>query len=150
MSKKMHELREFLCDELEDMLKKVKKEGVKPQLVDYQAIDFLTHSIKSIDTIAAMEEYGEDDDEGYSERNRYPYNRDGGNSYARGRGRYAKRDSMGRYSRDNYSRGYRSNGYSREDGKEEMLSHLDKMMDKATDDRTRQLIMDWETQIESM
>ena len=65
--------------------------------------------------------YGTSYESGYSER--------GGSSYARGRGRYAKRDSMGRYSRDggmsydddmSYARGgnrgySREGGYSRED-----------------------------------
>ena len=47
--------------------------------------------------------------------------RDGGSSYARGRGRYAKRDSMGRYSRAN----------------DEMQEELMKLMDKAPDEQTR-------------
>ena len=47
--------------------------------------------------------------------------RDGGASYARGRGRYAKRDSMGRYSRAN----------------DEMTEELMKLMDKAPDEQTR-------------
>lgn len=76
-----------------------------------------------------------------------------GNSYARGRGRNAKRDSMGRYSReDGYSeeggsyrglsydddmsyarggmRGGRG-GYSRDEGKDEMMSMLGEMMEDA-------------------
>ena len=53
-----------------------------------------------------------------------------GYSYARGRGRYAKRDSMGRYSRDDgYMR--RDGGYSREDGKAYMIDQLEDMMDDA-------------------
>lgn len=59
-------------------------------------IDKLTHSIKSIDTIMAMEGSSND---GYSRggysRDRYAY--DDGNSYRR------RRDSMGRYSNE-YSR----------------------------------------------
>ena len=58
-----------------------------------------------------------------------------GYSYARGRGRYAKRDSMGRYSRDDGSmrrdgRGMRD-GYSREEGKAYMMEQLEDMMDDA-------------------
>ena len=53
-----------------------------------------------------------------------------GYSYARGRGRYAKRDSMGRYSRDDgYMR--RDGGYSREDGKAYMMEQLEDMMEDA-------------------
>jgi hypothetical protein len=67
-----------------------------------------------------------------------------GSSYARGR-RYAKRDSMGRYSRDDgyseedssYARdgrgGYRGNhgGYSRDDAKDAMMNRLGEMMEDA-------------------
>ena len=114
LSKKMENLRDMLCEELW----KVVKKGEISSTAELDAIDKLTHSIKSIDTIMAMEEY--EDDEGYSERASY-----GGSSYARGRGRYAKRDSMGRYSRGNDyydDSSYRSNGYSREDSKSEMLA----------------------------
>ena len=70
---------------------------------------------------------------GYSDR--------GGSSYARGRGRYAKRDSMGRYSRRgmsydddmSYARGGRigNRGYSRDDGKQYMMDQLEEMMEDA-------------------
>lgn len=66
-----------------------------------------------------------------------------GMSYARGRGRNARRDSMGRYSREgSYARGggsYRG-GYSRDDGKEEYMEHLRDMMESAPDENTRQSI----------
>ena len=69
--------------------------------------------------------------------------RDGyvGGSYARGRGRNAKRDSMGRYAREGSyrdGRAYRG-GYSR-DGKEEYIENLREMMEDAPDDQTRQSI----------
>lgn len=61
------------------------------------------------------------------------YERDG---YSGARGRNAKRDSMGRYSRDGSYRGsYR--GYSR-DGKEEYKEYLREMMEDAPDEATRQ------------
>lgn len=66
-----------------------------------------------------------------------------GNSYARGRGRNARRDSMGRYSREGSYRGgsYRRGGnYSRADGKEEYIENLRDMMEDAPDDQTRQSI----------
>ena len=55
-----------------------------------------------------------------------------GTSYARGRTR-AKRDSMGRYSRDggmSYRGGMRG-GYSRDDGKHYMMEQLEEMMEEA-------------------
>ena len=85
----------------------------------------------------------EDEESEYSEEGRpydgthvRGYRYDDGMSYARGRGASAKRDSMGRYSRDG-DRGYR--GYSR-DGKEEYIEHLREMADEAPDEQTRQSI----------
>ena len=57
-----------------------------------------------------------------------------GRSYARGRGSNARRDSMGRYSSDGYSRNY-SRNYS---GKDEYIDHMRSMMENAPDERTRQ------------
>jgi hypothetical protein len=85
---KMEELREMLCEELDKITKKGELSAGSLDVVDK-----LTHSIKSIDTIIAMEDAGYSSDD-YSIR---------GNSYARGRGSNARRDSMGRYSSDNYS-----------------------------------------------
>ena len=96
----------------------------------------------------------EDDDEGYSEA--YPMyhgSYDDGASYARGRGRNAKRDAMGRYSRDggnyrgSYDDGYsmrggnyRRGGYSRDDAKQEYAENLRRMMENAPDEQTRMSI----------
>lgn len=87
----------------------------------------------------------EDESEGMSYDGGMSYERDGrsyrGESYERdgysgARGRNAKRDSMGRYSRDgSYRSSYR--GYSR-DGKEEYKEHLREMMEDAPDEATRQ------------
>lgn len=94
----MEELRKTLNKELE----KISAKGTINE-TDLAHIDKLTHSIKSIDTIMAMQ------DAGYSNR-AYPMHYmdnsyDGGNSY--GYGRYS-RDRMG-YSRgDGYS--YRRDG----------------------------------------
>ena len=119
---------------------------------DFQLIDTVLNSVKNIYKIdkykEEMEGYSEDGaymgegriygtsyESGYSER--------GGSSYARGRGRYARRDSMGRYSRDggmsydddmSYARGGRGGnrgGYSRDDGKEYMMERLGELMDEA-------------------
>ena len=99
----MHDnLYNLVCDEIEELDKKAKNGKLSMQEMSY--LDTLTHIKKSMLTSDAMEEAG------YS--NNYPYDghnysdgssrggsyRDRGASYARGR--YAKRDSMGRYSRD--------------------------------------------------
>lgn len=52
-----------------------------------------------------------------------------GMSNARGRGRNAKRDSMGRYSSER--------GYSRDDTKKDMMKQLSDIMQNAPDERTR-------------
>ena len=61
-----------------------------------------------------------------------------GGSYARGRGRGARRDSMGRYAREGSYRGSYAR-YSR-DGKQEFVENLRDMMEDAPDDQTRQSI----------
>ena len=146
----MHDLKDLLCSELEDFAEKGKKSG-KMSMGDLESIHKLTDTVKNILKIDMLEEeagysadghsmgegrfYGTYYESGYSER--------GGSSYARGRGRYAKRDSMGRYSRDggmsydddmSYARGGRGGnrgGYSRDDGKHYMMEQLEEMMEEA-------------------
>lgn len=77
------ELEEMLCDEIDRITER--KELNSGSL---DMLDKLTHSLKSIKTIEAMEGYSEDG---------YGYD---SMSYARGRGRNARRDSMGRYAGD--------------------------------------------------
>ena len=128
----MHEKTEMLhelCGELMDELRKVNekiRKGGGMSAGDLEAVDKLAHSIKSIKTTIAMMEADEDGYSGYMPR-WYPYsyadgmggNMGGGNSYARGRGSNAKRDSMGRYS---------SRGYSYADGLDSMIEEMRGMM----------------------
>ena len=138
----MHDLKDLLCAELEDYAENGKKSG-KMSMGDLESIHKLTDTVKNILKIDMLEE-----ESGYSEDGAYMgegriygtsyddgMRRGGGYSYARGRGRYAKRDSMGRYSRDDGSmrrdgRGMRD-GYSRDDGKAYMMEQLDDMMEDA-------------------
>ena len=138
----MHDLKDLLCAELEDYAEKGKKSG-KMSMGDLESIHKLTDTVKNILKIDMLE-----DDAGYSEDGAYMgegriygtsyddgMRRGGGYSYARGRGRYAKRDSMGRYSRDDGymrhdGRGMRD-GYSRDEGKAYMMEQLEDMMDDA-------------------
>jgi len=110
--KHMEELRDMLCRELETF-----SSGSNLTSGALESIDKLTHSIKSIDTIIAMENSKHSND-GYS----------------------YKRDSMGRYSRDDYSRddysredGY-SRGYSRDD---HIRGQLEDMMNSTSDPRVK-------------
>ena len=138
----MEDLKDLLCAELEDYADKGKKSG-KMSMGDLDSIHKLTDTVKNILKIDLLES-----EEGYSEDGHYMgegriygtsyddgMRRGGGYSYARGRGRYAKRDSMGRYSRnDGYmrrdGRGMRD-GYSRGGGEAYMMGQLEDMMEDA-------------------
>lgn len=135
MNKDLLELCETLSRSIATANEKIRSAGGKLSTGDTEYIDRLTHSLKSVKAIMKMDEEAEMDD-GYSERYSRGYDRgsyrgsynDGG-SYAmgRGRGRYANRDSMGRYSRDD--------GYSRGGN---MADELRDLMNMAPDDQTRQ------------
>ena len=130
----MHDLKDLLCAELEDYAEKGKKSG-KMSMGDLDSIHKLTDTVKNILKIDMLEgETGYSEDGAYMGEGRiYGTSYDGydrGTSYVRGRGRYAKRDNMGRYSRDDgYMR--RDVGYSRDDGKEYMMERLGELMDEA-------------------
>lgn len=141
--KKMEELKDMLCEELE----KITKKG-ELSAGSLDVIDKLTHSIKSIDTIMAMEDagYSNEYSYNYSRENRYMMDGgDRGNSNARGR----KRDSMGRYSRDNSYRdsSYRR-GYSRDDEMEDLKMNLHEMLEDAKSEEERKMIRKWISQVE--
>ena len=145
----MHDLKDLLCAELEDFAEKGKKSG-KMSMGDLETVHKLTDTVKNIMKIDVLKEevgysedgtymgegriYGTSYEGGYSER--------GGSSYARGRGRYAKRDSMGRYSSDggmSYRGGMRG-GYSRDDGKHYMMDRLGELMDEASTPTEREAL----------
>lgn len=114
----MHKLIDYVCGELDELERKADKDG-KLSMAEMQYVDLLAHTKKNL---LKAEEMGEEYSNGmpYGDGSyRYPM------SYA-GR-RNARRDSMGRYS---------SNGYSR--AGEDMVHELREMMQNAPDDRTRQ------------
>lgn len=128
-------IKDMLCNELDEISKKNELTSNNLEII-YKAADI----IKDITTIEAMErDYsgGYSKDGGYSNGyyERFPfYMYDGeGNSYARGRGTYANRDSMGRYSRDSHE--YSNEGYSRD-----TASELQRMMDNAKSDKEREAL----------
>ena len=155
----MHDLKDLLCAELEDYAEKGKKSG-KMSMGDLETVHKLTDTVKNIMKIDVLKE-----EAGYSEDGHYMgegriygtsyddgMRREGGYSDARGRGRYAKRDSMGRYSRDggmsydddmSYARGGRGGnrgGYSRDDGKHYMMDRLGELMDEASTPTEREAL----------
>jgi len=91
-----------LTDMLEQELDRIESRG-ELTVSSLEQADTIAHTLKCLATYEAME--SESKGGGYSEHYpmMYPYrggSYDDGSSYARGRGRYARRDSMGRYSSD--------------------------------------------------
>lgn len=132
----MYDICEALNKELEEANEKIKMSGGKMSAGDLELIDKISHAIKSVKTIIAMEEsdYSHDmmDD---SIR---------GSSYARGRGSNARRDSMGRYT----SRGYSRGRYSRDDGRMEVREQLEDIMMSAPDEETKRMVKKWINQLD--
>ena len=150
----MHDLKDLLCAELEDYAENGKKSG-KMSMGDLESIHKLTDTVKNILKIDMLEgETGYSEDGAYMGEGRiYGTSYDGydrGTSYARVRGRYAKRDSMGRYSSRgmsydddmSYARGGRGGirGYSRDDGKHYMIGELERLMEKASTNTDREAL----------
>jgi len=113
----IYDLKDMLCEELEQVMASGN--------VNLDMIDKLTHTLKSVETIIAMKEGG------YSTsvmpRNTRYYD-DGGNSYRNGRnGGISYNENY-----NNYRMGRRNSGYSRAEGKEEMIANLREMMEDST------------------
>ncbi len=126
------EVREILCDLLSDSI----KDG-KIAIGDVEIIKNMLSGIEKTYKIEMFEEDG-----GYSRAGDWEADMRG--TYARGssyRGR--KRDSMGRYSRDG-----RIGGYSRHDSKEAMMEQAREMMEDATNEREREAIRRFMTELE--
>ena len=141
----IEKIKKMLCKELDEYAMKGKL-----TMADLDAVHKLTDTVKNLDKIEMLE--GES--EGYSEAR-------GGRSYMhgssydddmmyserRGRGRNARRDSMGRYSSDNgmsyenYSEERMDRRYSRDDAKDHMMNKLGSMMEDA-DPNQREILKD--------
>jgi hypothetical protein len=109
---KLSELKDMLCEELEEYGSKDKLD-----VGGLDVVDKLAHAIKNIDKIVESSDYSMNDGMGGSSY----YGRDNGQSRARGRN--ARRDSMGRYS-SRYSR----NSY--ESGVDGLVEEITDMMDE--------------------
>jgi len=132
----MHKLIEYICDELEDLERKAEKDG-KLSMTEIQYMDTLAHAKKNL--LKSEEMMGEDEEYSMAGGS-YAYarnGRDGGRSnasYARGRGRNARRDSMGRYSSENrYSR---EGGYSM--AEDDFRMDIEDLMQNAPNERVKQ------------
>ena len=139
----IEKIKKMLCKELDEYAMKQKLTGG-----DLDMIWKLTDTVKNLDKISLLEE----SEEGYSEaRGGRGRSYMGGSSYddemmyseRRGRGRNAKRDSMGRYSSeggsyeggssyDDYSEARMDRRYSRDDAKDHLMSALGEAMEGAS------------------
>lgn len=137
----MHKLCEYIDKELEELEHKAGV-GQKLSAGEIQYGDMLAHFKKSLLTNDAMEGY---DDE-YSNDNRAmrdnrsmrgnSYRYDDGKSMARGRTGNVRRDSMGRYSRD--------------DALDDMVDELEELMDKAPDEQTKKEFRKFINKVQTM
>lgn len=124
---------------VDNELDAINKNGKFRSREEIDSVYKLVDIAKDVYCIWEYEDGGEEYSEGMgSYRDGRVYRGGGydGGSYARGRGRNARRDSMGRYSRGG---GYRNDGYSR-GGKQEYIENLRDMMEDAPDEQTRQNI----------
>ena len=148
----IEKIKKMLCKELDEYAMKGKL-----TMADLEAVHKLTDTVKNLDKIAMFEE----SEDGYSEARGGMRGRSymHGSSYddmmyseRRGRGRYAKRDSMGRYSSeggsyesgssyDDYSEERMGRRYSRDDAKDHMMNKLGEMMSSA-DEEQRHILKD--------
>ena len=155
----MHKLIEYICDELDELERKADKEG-KLSMAEIQYGDMLAHMKKNLLKSEEMMEESEysmdggsyamgDDRGGMNGRTRMggrsmrggnSYRYEGEGSYARGRGRNARRDSMGRYSNED--------GYSMAD--DDMIDELRDLMRNAPDEQTRKEFQRFISKIEQM
>lgn len=124
----IEDLKEMLCDELD-------KIASKGELTagSLDTVDKLSHSLKSVLTIMAMEGYGDSYDDWSYEEGSYERggNRGGGRSNRRGR------DSMGRYTSRSYARNGRSRRMYSGDDMEQKITEL---MNEADDPKVRQAL----------
>ena len=146
----IEKIKKMLCKELDEYAMKQKLTGG-----DLDMIWKLTDTVKNLDKIEMLEE----ESEGYSEARGGMRGRSymHGSSYddmmyseRRGRGRNARRDSMGRYSSDmdeDYSEMRTDRRYSRDDAKDHMMNKLGEMMTSA-DEEQREILKDAMRKIE--
>ena len=153
---KLYEIKKALLGELDNS--ETAKSG-KLKGGELEAIHKLTDTIKNIDKICMLEEEGGYSEDGewaadmrgsygrgssYANRGQHyvrgHYSREGGGQGGGNGGYSGRRDSRGRYSRNG--------DYSRDDGRSEMMEHLEMAMD-AANDQDRENIKRWMRQLEN-
>lgn len=166
----MHYIKENLEEELQDLDEKIEKNpNAKMSLQELQRAHLATDTVKNICKIETMRDGGYSEATDFMGEGRmYGTSYEGGSSYARGRGRNAKRDSMGRYSREggysedghSYAEGNRGGnmrggmqggrgGYSRDGAKEDMIEKAEEMMEMAQNEHERRAIKEFIKKLEN-
>ena len=147
----MHKLKDNIKGKLYDIEEKVERNPkAEMSLQELQKVQLMSDIIKNIDKIEILEEGG-----GYSEESNwmgegrmYGTSYEDGSSYARGRGRNARRDRMGRYSSNDgmsykggsYARDGSSYGMSYDGAKEHLMDKAEEMLEMAQDPKERKAI----------
>ena len=132
----MHKIYEYLCDELKDLEKKAES-GQQLSMAELEYLNKLTETKKNLLKIEMLEEDSEYSNAmgnrgGNRGGGRSYYSMDDGmdmrgGSYARGRGRNARRGAMGRYSSEGYSR-----------AEDDFRADLEELIAMAPNDQIRQ------------
>lgn len=135
-----YDIKKMLCKELDG----ARDKGRIADISDLKTIDLLTHSLKSISTIIAMEESGYEGKSGHYPMPPFMYgNRSFDDQSYDDRSITQRRNAMGQFSRDDYD-SY-SMRRSRDNG---MAEELRELMSRAKDEETRmkfkRFIMDLE------
>ena len=137
--KYLHDLKEMLCEELEEYANKGELSAGS-----LDVIHKLTDTVKNIDKILMLEEYGEEDES--HEGGSYAGRRGGGGGSYRNGGtdvsNYRNDYNGNSYKRDRYGR------YSRDDGKGRMMGMVDELMNMASDEKQRTAILRMKEELE--
>ena len=136
----MHKLREMLMEELRNFETEAKKKGELPAGT-LEVIHKLTDTIKNLDKIEMYEEFSGESYEGdsYAQGGR-GNNRGGNRGGNRGYSRADDMDSMESFARRRRGGRRSSNGYSYDDGREDMMEQLESLEQMAQSEEERKII----------
>lgn len=156
---KLRELRDMLMREIDGCVQKSSQKG-ELLISSIDMLDKMTHMVKSIDTILAMEDYSYDEYkarrrsssgrymEGGYNRNQYSedYNEGYNEGYNRGRNQYSGYNEG--YNRGQYNEGSLSRRYGHDEAKAELVNKLRSMEMNAENEEQRKMIRHWISQAE--
>lgn len=139
---KLIELRDMLMREIDGCVQKSSQKG-ELLISSIDMLDKMTHTVKSIDTILAMEEYGYDE---YKARRRSSNGRYM-DSYNDNYNRSYNDDYYNSYNRSPYMNNM-SRRYGHDEAKAELVNKLRSMEMSAENEEQRKMIRHWISQAE--